>query len=82
MATEVYPALPPDFAARHFMIRCPGCDQRYFIHGLQIQSQQAMACNGCNSTFRLEVSGRDVRPVLIYGPTGSPIGPAETPTRS
>lgn len=64
-----------------FLIACPGCGQRYRLGGLQVQALEEMACTRCNTTFRLDITGNSVKPVLIHGPTGSLLGPAETPMR-
>ncbi|MCZ7569686.1 MAG: hypothetical protein M5U01_14050 [Ardenticatenaceae bacterium] len=60
-----------------FLVICPACGQKYLLAGVQVQSQEEMACNVCNSTFRLIIQDSKVTTELVTGPTGSPLGPAE-----
>lgn len=60
-----------------FIVACPTCSQRYLVAGVQVQCEEEMACNACNSSFRLKLEKSKATTELVAGPTGSPLGPAE-----
>lgn len=64
-----------------YVVRCPGCQQKYLFAGVQLQSEEELACTVCNSVFRLNFDGAKLGVDLVHGPTGSPLGPAEGKVR-
>ncbi|RME12284.1 MAG: hypothetical protein D6802_04650 [Ardenticatenia bacterium] len=66
-----------------FIFECPGCGQKYKVAGVQIEDEEEMACNDCNTVFRIRLRDdyRSLDIITIHGPTGAPLGPAETEER-
>lgn len=62
---------------QRFVITCPACGQKYVLAGVQVQSEEEMACTVCNSTFLVRIQDAKLTTELVTGPTGSPLGPAE-----